>query len=84
MAFNADIGLKERTFIDGFENVILYVTKFDLRNKKLIDVYIEDKRQPDMVSTVVAPAGGLISESDKSIIHLQHYHGTIHQTHLKN
>lgn len=84
MASNADIGLKERTFIDNFENVMLYVNKIDLRNKKLIDVFIEDKRQADMVSTVVAPEGRLISEPDKSIIHLQLYHGTIHQTNLKN
>ena len=84
VASNADIGLKERTFNDRFENVMLYVNKIDLRNRKIIDIFIEDKRQADIVSTVVAPEGRLISEPDKSIIHLQLYNGTIHQTNLKN
>ena len=84
MASNADIGLKERTFNDSFEDVMLYVNKIDIRNRKIIDIFIEDKRQAEMVSTVVAPEGRLISEPDKSMIHLQLYNGTIHQTNLKN
>ncbi len=84
MASNADIGLKERTFIDTFENVMLYVNKIDVRNKKIIDIFIEDKRKAGMVSTVVAPEGRLISDPDKSLIHLQLYNGTINQTNLNN
>ncbi len=60
-ASNIDIGLKERTFNDAFKDVMLYVNKIDLKNKKLIDIFIEDKRQPDIVSTVVAPEGRLFS-----------------------
>jgi lipopolysaccharide export system permease protein len=84
LASNADIGLKERTFNDSFENVMLYVNKIDVRDKKIIDIFIEDKRQAEMVSTVVAPEGRIISDPDKSTIHLQLYNGTIHQTNLKN
>ena len=84
MASNADIGLKERTFIDTFENVMLYVNKIDIRNRKIIDIFIEDKRKAGMVSTVVAPEGRLISDPDKSLIHLQLYNGTINQTNLKD
>jgi len=82
-ATNADIGLKERTFNDTFKGVMLYINKIDLKNKKLIDVFIEDNRQPDVVSTVVAPEGRLISESEKSIYHLILSNGSIHQTNLK-
>jgi len=82
-ASNADIGLKERTFNDTFKGVMLYINKIDIKNKKLIDVFIEDKRQPDVVSTVIAPEGRLISESDKSIYHLILSNGSIHQTNLK-
>jgi len=82
-ASNADIGLKERTFNDAFKGVMLYINKIDIKNKKLIDVFIEDKRQPDVVSTVVAPEGRLISESEKSIYHLILSNGSIHQTNLK-
>ena len=80
---NMDIGLKERTFNDTFKGVMLYVNKIDIQNKKLIDVFIEDKRQKDIVSTVVAPEGRLISEPEKFTYHLILSNGTIHQTNPK-
>ena len=82
-ASNADIGLKERIFNDAFDDVMLYVNKIDTQNKKLIDIFIEDKRQPDIVSTVVAPEGRLFSEPEKFTFHLLLSNGTIHQTNLK-
>ena len=82
-ASNADIGLKERTFNDTFKGVMLYVNKVDLKNKKLIDIFIEDKRQPEIVTTVVAPGGRLISEPERFIYHLILSNGSIHQTNLK-
>ena len=82
-ASNVDIGLKERTFNNTFKGVMLFVNKIDLKHRKLIDIFIEDKRQPDIVSTVIAPEGRLISESDKFIYHLILSNGTIHQTNLK-
>lgn len=81
-ATNADIGLKERTFNDSFKDVMLYVNKVDIVNKELIDVFIEDKRQPDMVSTVIAPRGKLFSEPDKYVFYLLLYDGTIYQTNV--
>jgi lipopolysaccharide export system permease protein len=80
---NIDIGLKERTFNDAFKGVMMYVNRIDLKNKKLIDIFIEDKRQPNIVSTVVAPEGQLLSEPEKLIFHLILSNGTIHQTNLK-
>ena len=77
---NLDIGLKERTFNDAFKDVILYVNKIDLQDKKLIDVFIEDKRQPKIVNTVIAPEGRLFREPETFIFHLVLYNGTIHQT----
>jgi len=82
-ATNLDIGLKERTFNDTFKGVMLYVNKIDIKNRKLIDVFIEDKRQPDIISTVIAPAGRLISEPGKFLYHLILSNGTIHQTNPK-
>ena len=79
-ASNVDIGLKERTFNDAFNGVMMYVNKIDPKNRKLTDVFIEDKRKPDIVSTVVAPEGRLIAEPGKYIYHLILSNGTIHQT----
>ena len=83
-ASNIDIGLKERTFNDAFKDVMLYVNRIDLKSKKLIDVFIEDKRRPDVISTVVAPEGRLYSEPEKFMYHLVLFNGTIHQTNRKD
>ncbi|MDI6687331.1 MAG: LPS export ABC transporter permease LptF [Desulfobacterales bacterium] len=80
---NADIGLKERTFNDRFEDVMIYVNKVDLRDKALINVFIEDQRNKNIVSTVIAPTGKLFSEPDKLAFHLRLYNGTINQVDLK-
>jgi len=76
---NVDIGLKERTFNDSFEGVMLYVNNIDIKDKSLIDVFIEDKRQKKIVTTVIAPRGKLFSQPDKFVFHLQLYNGTIYQ-----
>jgi lipopolysaccharide export system permease protein len=83
-ASNIDIGLKERTFNDSFKDVMLYVNRVDFRSKELIDVFIEDKRQPDMVNTVVAPRGKLYSEPEKFLFHIVLYNGKIHQSSLED
>jgi lipopolysaccharide export system permease protein len=81
-ASNVDIGLKERTFNNSFKDVTLYVSKIDIQNQKLIDIFIEDKRQAEIVSTVVAPEGKIFSEPENYVFHLLLSNGSIHQTNL--
>ena len=78
-----DIGLKERTFNDSFSGVTIYVNQIDLRNKDLVDVFIEDSRQPDKVSTVIAPAGKIFNDPQNGVAHLKLFNGSILQTNLK-
>lgn len=80
---NLDIGLKERTFNDSFKDVMLYVNKIDLKSKLLIDVFIEDQREKDIVTTVVAPRGRLFAEAGNLIYHLRLFNGTINQVSLE-
>ncbi|MFC1859523.1 LPS export ABC transporter permease LptF [Thermodesulfobacteriota bacterium] len=80
---NFEIGLKERTFNDRFDGVMLYVNKIDMRNKELIDVFIEDQRTSNIVSTVVAPRGKLFSEPDQLMGHLKLFNGTINSVDLE-
>lgn len=81
---NIDIGLKERTFIDRFDGVMLYVNQIDLKNKSLTDVFIEDQRTPNLVSTVVASRGRLFSNPQELLYRLRLYNGTINQVDLKS
>jgi len=81
---NLEIGLKDRTFNDSFEDVVLYMNKIDPKTKELQDIFIEDKRTQNIVSTVVAPRGKLSSEPDEDVYHLLLYNGVIYQVDVKN
>jgi lipopolysaccharide export system permease protein len=79
-----DLGLKERTFNDSFKDVMFYVNEIDLKNRTLIDVFIEDKRTKSVVSTVIAPKGKLFSEPGGLVYHLRLYDGIINQADIAN
>lgn len=81
---NLDIALKERTFNDSFDGVMLYVSKIDLKNKTLVDVFIEDQRTQNLVSAVVASKGRLYSNPEALMYRLRLYNGSINQVDLKN
>jgi len=81
---NLEIGLKDRTFNDSFEDMVLYVNKIDPKSKELQDIFIEDKRTQDIVSTVVAPRGKLFKEPDEYIYHLLLFNGVLYQVDVKN
>ncbi len=79
IASNINIGMKERRFNDSFEGVMLYIDKIDKKNNELLNIYIEDKRTKDVVSTVVAPSGKLFSDKDKLSYQLRLYKGMVNQ-----
>lgn len=81
---NVSLGMKERTFNDNFEGVMLYMNKIDLKNKALIDIFIEDQRTRNIISTIVAPRGEMSSEPDKLLFHLRLLNGTINQVDIEN
>ena len=82
---SADIGLKERSFNDSFEGVMLYVSKIDLKSKTLMDIFIEDRRNRETGSTVVvAPRGKLFSDPGKRIFQLRLFDGSISRVSLEN
>lgn len=81
---NIGIGLKERTFNDDFKDVMIYVNQIDLKNKVLINVFIEDQRNPKIVSTVVAPKGVLLSDPANLRFHMRLFNGSINQVNLES
>ncbi len=81
---NADIAIKERTFNESFKGVMLYVNQTDTKRQRLVDVFIEDQRKMDIVSTVLAPEGKLLGDPEQSAVHLRLFNGTINQVNLKD
>lgn len=79
---NVEAGLKEKTFNDRFENIVLYVHKIDFKTKTFHDIFIEDTRRKDITSTVVSPRGILTKDPTRSAYHLRLFDGTIQQVDL--
>lgn len=78
-----DVGLKERTFNNSFKGVMLYVNKIDMRNKELIDIFIQDERNRNASVTVIAPRGQIFTDPERFLFHLRLFNGTINQADLQ-
>lgn len=81
---NSEIGLKPRTFNDAFNGVMLYVNRIEPSTRTLRDVFIEDQRSPDVVSTVVSPKGRLFSQPETGSFQLRLYNGSINQVDVRD
>jgi len=77
---NTDLGLKARTFNTRFKGVTLYVNEVDINDKIMKDVFIEDRRNPKAVSTIVAPRGRFIKDATGRSVRLRLFNGMISQT----
>jgi lipopolysaccharide export system permease protein len=79
---NIDLALKERTFNESFKGVTLFVSELDTRDRALTDIFLQDARRSDVVSTVVAPKGHYYSDPEKLTFQLRLYDGVINQVDL--
>ncbi len=79
---NFDVVLKKRTFNTYFEGVTLYVSEIDIKNKILTDVFIEDQRTKNTMSTVIAPTGRLLNDPDNIAFHLRLNNGVINNVEI--
>ena len=74
-----DIGLKQRQFLHHFKDILLYVNEVDTATKSLKDVFIEDRRTPNVRTTVLAPRGRMVILPEQALVLLKLADGTIHQ-----
>jgi lipopolysaccharide export system permease protein len=76
--------IKERTFIDSFNGIMLYVSQVDLQNQTLVDVFIEDQRAPNLNNIIVAPRGRIAYDPLAQKIRLKLFDGAINRVDLEN
>ena len=76
---NLNVSLKERTFNDSFDKIMIYVNAIDPRSGELLNVFIEDQRQPRSTNTVIAKRGRIAGDPENMLYQLQLYDGTINQ-----
>ncbi len=79
IASSFEIGLKERTFIESFDGRMIYVNQIDNKTATLVDVFVEDRTNAELINTIVAPEGRLVSEPNSMLFKLQLMNGIINQ-----
>jgi lipopolysaccharide export system permease protein len=79
---HVDAVIKERTFIDSFQGLVLYVNQVDLQNRQIKDVFIEDQRNKSVNNIIVAPNGRITSDLVDHVIRLKLFDGVINQVDL--
>lgn len=79
---HADAVIRERTFIDSFDGIMLYVNKVNLQDRSMTDVFIEDQRNKTVSNIIVAPKGRMIPDVEKQHIRLLLFNGAINQVNL--
>jgi lipopolysaccharide export system permease protein len=79
---NLEVGLKERVFNDTFAGVTLYVTKIDSQSRVLRDIFIEDRRNEKVVSSISAPRGQFFYDPGSLSYHFRLHNGDINQVDL--
>ena len=77
-----NLALKERTFNEGFDGVILYVSRIDPKNHELVDVFIEDQRNAPLVIAVAAPRGRLAVDPKEGRYRLRLFEGAVQRVDL--
>jgi lipopolysaccharide export system permease protein len=80
---NINIGLKERTFNDMFQGVMIYINKVDIKSKTIKDVFIEDQRDKEIVSSIVSPEGEIFSDHANLLFKIRLHNGIINRVDLE-
>jgi lipopolysaccharide export system permease protein len=84
LAFNiaktrSEIGIQERFFNDEFEGMIIYVDKTTLKGRKMQGIFISDKRDPTISTTIIAKEGYIASNPESMVVNLRLLNGTFHR-----
>lgn len=73
----ADLGIKERIFCEPFKGITFYVSNFVPKERVMKDVFLVDRRDPAMTTTIVAGEGRIDSREDLRMITVRFSEGTI-------
>jgi lipopolysaccharide export system permease protein len=77
-------GLREKTFNDAFEGIVIYAEEIQPPGTFLKGVMIADNREPQRKNTIFAQNGIVISNEEKQLLTLKLLDGTIHSVEPPN
>lgn len=75
----SEVGIQERIFNDDFEGMIIYVDKTSVKGGRMQGVFISDKRDPIISTTIIAKEGYIISDPESMVVNLRLSDGTFHR-----
>jgi lipopolysaccharide export system permease protein len=71
--------LKEKTFNDDFEGLVIYAEEIDKSEKKMKKLLISDRRDQESYNTIIAQEGYILTDPDSNRVDLQLIDGIIHR-----
>ena len=76
----ADLALKEKVFIDDFPGMVMYLDRYDDRQRSMTGVLIHDDRNPKEPSTIFAARGKIAADEGGRLLRLNLSDGSIHRS----
>ncbi len=76
---SSEIGLQERVFNDSFDGMIIYVDKISVRGGSIQGIFISDRRDPAMSTTILAREAFIESDPAALSINMRLYNGQFHR-----
>lgn len=73
----ADVSIKEQVFNAGFKNMVLFVNHMTLGSDMMEDIFIQDERDPDVASVIVASKGRIATDAEQGVLVFQLFSGVI-------
>jgi len=76
---SSEIGLQERVFNDSFDGMIIYVDKISVRGGSIQGIFISDRRDPAISTTILAKEAFRESDPVALAINMRLYNGQFHR-----
>ncbi len=76
---SSEIGMQERVFNDSFEGMIIYVDKVSVRSGNMQGIFISDRRDPSISTTILAKEAFIGSDPTALSVNMRLYNGSFHR-----
>lgn len=73
----ADLGIKERVFSEPFDRLTFYVSSFSSKEKVMRDLFLVDRRDPSVSTTIVAKEGMILNDPQGKVLVVHLLDGTV-------
>lgn len=76
---SSEVGLQERVFNDSFDGMIIYVDKIAARSGNVQGIFISDRRDPSISTTILAKEAFIGSDPASLSVNMRLYNGSFHR-----